>query len=641
MIGNPRVGHAGAASVWMVFCAGTALACSHEDGPEVGQVHQRSSVDPVLDFEDASQWSTSNGQLSSSGTSNSGSFSLRADVTGYTQIESVALSSLGVVQNTASLYFRPEAIPSWGEVRLILRAPSLNEYWRDLGGVSIAGSTAGSFRKLEFQIPEALRTALGGTYSDLTMMVVVNGPPGTYLLDSLSLGQQASGPSLPPAPDPPTPMMVFESALQAGVVLAASDWLEVGDRVVLRTSTGSPAPLANSGDGTTKVGVEAQVGSIWSAGPVDLRDRAVVQGNVSAPSVTTGQNSSVSGVVEGPPSDPTRNMTGVPEELEQLGGDIHLEPGQQEHLEPGAYGHLMVKPGATVFLRSGGTYKFKSFTAESNASVVELSTECEPVLIHVEDSFIHRGTLNETSVTDPLGLLIFYEGQSTAHVESPFVGSILAPNAELNLTAANHVGRFLAKRLRVQAGATITDPPPLAVEQQECLADASQAPDLGETPPAVRDIGPAPPLDGPGDLPDFIQWFLKIRREHVEEAKQAITAASDQDGLLAAAISSLASSTTGHTKGLMLLEFIGALTTPAVDTFLVGFVEAPFASQDVSVDTFDPYDLELSYRGQAMWILLGRNTTSGLASVRGIALGHPDKRYRGRALSLLKIGRSE
>jgi len=608
---------------------------SGEDGGVVATKRQAVTLHSTLDFESPSLWQTSSGSLSAATQVFSGTGALAANLTGYAEITSVPISSLGPVGEQLSIRIRPASTPSWGELRIIVKVPSLQEHWRDLGGVQIAQLAADEFHHLTFAVPQDLREKLAGTYSDLTFTIVVNGPAGNYVLDTLLIAASqgtGGGPVLPI-------FEVHQQALDAKALLAASEWLEVGDRVQLLAQGGGFGTIGNTGSGITKVGSDAQVGSVWAEGPVDLRDRAQVSGSVFADSVTTGNDVVISGSVSNDPRGSTRSMTGIPEEFDAFNGDIDLQPGMDETLPPGHYGTVVVKPGATLRLHSGGHYRFNSFTAESNAATIELTTSCEPIFVHVTDHFIQRGTINETSAGEKLGMIVIYDGSSTAHVESPFRGAILAPNSELILNSATHIGRFMAKRLRVQADAIIQDVLPPEQVLASCTIPApEQIP--GPAIPQPRPHGPAPTLTGPGDLPTFMEWFYFMRREHFAEARSAIVGVANQATLVAAAAAMYESHKNDVTQGLMDLLFIAAIPHADAETYLTSMLSQPL-SLPTTEEQAEVFDREISFRSHAMRLLLDRGSAAGETAIRSIALGHPIQRYRASAISRLKLGRSE
>lgn len=243
---------------------------------------------------------------------------------------------------------------------------------------------------------------------------------------------------------------VFASVLPRAA-LAATDWIEIGDRVVV----GETADLVNSGGGTLRVGVDAVVGSVWSKGPIDLRDRATVKGTAkSETSIAKPSSAVVTGGHSTSPIGATLEVIVPAEELGASQGDVRLEPGQTRNLVPGAYGVLAIKQNSIVRLGSG-TYLFKEIMGDSG-SKIEVDSLCAPVKVHVQEKLIFRSNIQEVSGRAGGGLAIAYSGPATAHVESAYKGTIFAPNAELILSSHIHEGRFFAKRLRVQPGATIT-----------------------------------------------------------------------------------------------------------------------------------------------------------------------------------------
>jgi len=245
---------------------------------------------------------------------------------------------------------------------------------------------------------------------------------------------------------------VFVSTFPS-VALGASDWIEIGDRVKVTDPAAGVA--INTGAGTLGVGVDAVVGPVFSDGPIDLRDRATVKGVArSATSIARGQSANVEGG-SSVGSNGTKMTLSIPaKDLGTFLGDVRLEPNQTRTLPPGVYGKILLKQNSVIKLTSG-SYLFAQFTGDTG-SRLEFDSQCGGVQIAISGNvFLFRSSLRETSGAAGAGLTIAYSGSATAHIEAPFTGQILAPNAELILNAARHEGRFFAKGLRVQAGATI------------------------------------------------------------------------------------------------------------------------------------------------------------------------------------------
>jgi len=72
-----------------------------------------------------------------------------------------------------------------------------------------------------------------------------------------------------------------------------------------------------------------------------------------------------------------------------------------------------------------------------------------------------QATYNPTP-NNATGFLLGYLGQQTVYVETQFRGTLVVPNASLNLRALNgvsHEGEFYAKDLKTEGGATVRHVP--------------------------------------------------------------------------------------------------------------------------------------------------------------------------------------
>jgi hypothetical protein len=273
-------------------------ACSVNDSADPSTRTTRQALTAaaarVLSFEDGpNDWSTSSGALSPSDASTDGVHSLAVSVNGWTEVTSIALSTLGTVGDTASIDVRlPAETPNWGELRLLLRLPSLGEYYRELGSQTLVGLSAGSFQTLAFPIPSNLGDKLADAYDDLTFTVVINAPGGQYLVDRLSLGVPDGEPGTggsTGAGGAPTTGDQYELSLEVPLgsalhqlVLGATQSLRIADGVLVTSPDPTRTPdVSSTGTEETNIGADAQLGgTVWSVGPVKLRDRALVAGDV-------------------------------------------------------------------------------------------------------------------------------------------------------------------------------------------------------------------------------------------------------------------------------------------------------------------------------------------------------------------------
>jgi hypothetical protein len=180
----------------VVLCASALLAmvaCSQapdagSDADEAGSVTQLlANPASVLGFENATEWTSSQGLKTSSSTRSQGAASLGISGFTYTAVISSPLGTLSGVSGTVGLDVRLPATVAWGQVQLSYSIPSKNIYERQLGQVSLAGVPAGSFRTLSFTVPASLQQELQTAYSDLTFKVGVTVPQSsqTILLDNL------------------------------------------------------------------------------------------------------------------------------------------------------------------------------------------------------------------------------------------------------------------------------------------------------------------------------------------------------------------------------------------------------------------------------------------------------------------------
>ena len=193
----------GLSSLWKRCSAlvsiGVFLACS----PEVAgpgdcadcEVVRSALTDPnaVLGFESLSGWSATSGKLALSSAHTQGASSLQVTNFAYTSITSVALSSLPGITGTVRYDVQlptTQPNPSWyGQTQLFVSCPSKNVNNAPIGTMDFTGFPLGTFKTVQFTIPDNVVAALQGTFTDLTFSIVLNVPQGTapYLLDNLQI----------------------------------------------------------------------------------------------------------------------------------------------------------------------------------------------------------------------------------------------------------------------------------------------------------------------------------------------------------------------------------------------------------------------------------------------------------------------
>ena len=238
--------------------------------------------------------------------------------------------------------------------------------------------------------------------------------------------------------------------------LAASNSLDLGDRFLVTEASGQWGAVSNTGSGLTVLNTDGRVGEFDSATRITLRDRAAVNLLVSRQvperfnqTILLAQ-SFVTPVAFPQPALPT---------LTASNNDVFVESDTSRTLVPGAYGKVTVHPRGHLKLQAGD-YAFRSLETDSQ-SVLDLNKANGSIRVVVYETTKLQATYNPTP-NNATGFLLGYLGQQTVYVETQFRGTLVVPNASLNLRALNgvsHEGEFYAKDLKTEGGATVRHVP--------------------------------------------------------------------------------------------------------------------------------------------------------------------------------------
>lgn len=445
----------------------------------------------VLGFEaPTTEWTRTNGSISESTVVTQGSKSLSVNPNGWTELTSIALSSIGPVNGSFKFDLRVPASVPWGQVRGIVIMPSLTLF-QDLGGVELSTFTPGQYREVSFSIPAAVVTALNGNYTDLKLRVVLNAPSGlgAFLVDNLRL----TNPPTPPTPPSGPTTGVFSVAIPSGETLdrllfTATQDATIDSRVDLGAN-GSLTVVGNSGSG----GMVFQSGAkshanMYSPGLVKLASQCRVDGFVKTKVAVQRQDNTVVLPAQNElvvPNVPFETFTWSVDIPAPVGNLDTVGNGQSLSLVPGSYANLNVATGGNVYLHSG-VYYFDSFVSNSGSNV-HVDVSSGPLVIYVKGTLTYRGPFVRDA--GPEGVILFgHLGTGPAILEAPFVGAIVSPNGTVELrrpSTNQHKGQFFGKNVHVFSDLQLL---PLAF-------------DFGSlTPPA-----PGPNADGDpkGDLEDL------------------------------------------------------------------------------------------------------------------------------------------
>jgi hypothetical protein len=417
----------------------------------------------ILGFEQPSDWVVTNGSatLASSPTHNEGAASLGVSNLAYVELTSAALSSVALNDGTVSLDVSLPTVqpnPSWyGQLQLYVDCQSANIYNRYVTSQELTGLPLGAFSRLQMTLPSDVTTALATAHGDLRFKVVLNVPQtsATVLLDGLHLNAKdgnggtggssgtGGGTSLSVSISLPNKMK------PEAVVVAAADTLQLADRV--NANQYGQTTIVNTGTGETNVGVDAKVGMLWSAGPIVLRDRAIVTGDATSTlTITLGADAGVQGQktehASVRPNDTINWQVALPSDNQ---GQIDLQPDQSLTLEPGRYGSVSVKPRSTLSLKAG-TYFMDSFTVEPE-SHLDINESAGPVVVYVLNGFIFRGA-SAAQDGNLDSFLVVALGSESMAIDSAFDGTLVAPNGAIILATVSgvHRGGFWGKQVQVR-----------------------------------------------------------------------------------------------------------------------------------------------------------------------------------------------
>ncbi|MES1184131.1 MAG: hypothetical protein ABUL60_09965 [Myxococcales bacterium] len=239
---------------------------------------------------------------------------------------------------------------------------------------------------------------------------------------------------------------------------------------------------------STNLGTDTQLGSTWSRPSVVARERAHVFGFLKTSGTVQPQNNVI---VDGlrqeqvaiTPIETRRTVTFD----SNNSGPVSLEPDLTRTLAPGRYSDATLKSRSQLFL-STGTYYFDSLSTEPT-SKVWLNKAQGPIYIYVKSSFSVKGELKENGGRIA-NVLFGYFGTSVANVETPFLGTLVAPNAKIYLATVGgegHRGAFFGKDVDVQAETKVTHFPfGITLTKRWAVADSASQP---ITQAAVRSDG--------------------------------------------------------------------------------------------------------------------------------------------------------
>lgn len=250
--------------------------------------------------------------------------------------------------------------------------------------------------------------------------------------------------------------------------LLANNVLLVNDSAVVKTTSALPALIGDLGINPSggalidlNVGNNTSIGSILSAGQVNFGSFNKVSGSVtSGGAVILGLGNTIGGPV-------LQNQTvTLPPVAASIAfpastGNMTVNPGASLTLAPGSYGTVTVSAAGHLTL-TAGSYYFNQFTVQP-LSTVSINKTAGPITINIKSGLTLLSPLSDTSSTPGSGLLVNYLPSAPQNFSLPFIGTLVAPNAGIILSAvpggASHVGVFLGNSVTLTSRAIVTRQP--------------------------------------------------------------------------------------------------------------------------------------------------------------------------------------
>ncbi len=257
----------------------------------------------------------------------------------------------------------------------------------------------------------------------------------------------------------PTTAYEFEIVVPQGATRAL---LSASNRLTLngQGTVGLAGTIANvAGFGTSgQLNIQASsniYANVYSGASIQLNSQSVIHGNAqSAGQINVQQPIQILGTTTENTPPPSSTITwsvdwpdqaGAPIERNAAGGALPPPGDPGEELAPGNYGRFSVQARNRITLRSG-TYFFTDFNLDADAEI-RIDSSNGPVQIYTRNSARVVGLIlpAQNSAGEPIveagRVLLGYRGQGQVELTGGFIGTVVAPNAEVRLNAPRNNGQ--------------------------------------------------------------------------------------------------------------------------------------------------------------------------------------------------------
>lgn len=229
------------------------------------------------------------------------------------------------------------------------------------------------------------------------------------------------------------------------VAVSAAEGITFDAHASALSAAGSTKGITfNAGTSGTALATWSRVEAVLSVGPVALKNRARVEGDVtSGGAIAKAAGATIVGAAMPHQTVAVRRVV-MPLKVTPGTDAFVVAPGGSMDLQPGRYAALSTKPFSTA-------YELDTLELHAKASLV-VDTSNGPVIVLVKRRLDLSG---EVTTSGPSGsFMIGVTGVEPARIGGAFHGSVFAPYAQISLRAHQHgagiVGQFFAKSVRVE-----------------------------------------------------------------------------------------------------------------------------------------------------------------------------------------------
>ena len=187
-------------------------------------------------------------------------------------------------------------------------------------------------------------------------------------------------------------------------------------------------------------------GSIWAFDEVRLDARVVVTGDLrTTDDVRLGNDAVVHGTIFEELESISVPPIPIVASFNSGNGTIQARKGDTVSLSPGSHGRIIINKGGTLYLEAPGTYFFANFELK-NGGFFSYPSGTEMYVTRIRD---WRG---QATMRDAGAYLVIYQRtENTSTFNADFSGTMIAPNARINLNSRGTYGHgfFVGKRVFV------------------------------------------------------------------------------------------------------------------------------------------------------------------------------------------------